>query len=372
MQSKLNTQSAAAPSLCPPRRPSRWKSNTMKALTILAVGCAVSCNATPGQRREFQIDRLSEMRREAQRAFDAELTVCRNDYPPGQSRTDCFNEARRRFREANEYIDKQNAHFLDRDTDLSEAELRAIWERLRELLPNIIDFDKWRKLFTHGSAIVPLDSTIGFDFSTGGEQSQQFEGEKGELFTIPPTLVTWSWRGMTIEFKARGALRIGETDDMTATVYTAQFSLTGPSIEAEFTTGAGETAGLVIYETPGSGYVTLKLATGEHIQTPAWAPLLPDHIAIRLPFVVEEDGSLHFSTPAGGSGSGTILPTAWWSTSDFDQDGVLNKERDYAAFIEGVERGDARADVNFDDRIDDDDIQLFLERLNEDRARDVR
>jgi len=242
---------------------------------------------------------------------------------------------------------------------------------LKKAIPDILDFDKWRKRYTLVSAIVPLDSTIGFDFSTRPHQSESLLGDDGELYLISRTPVAWAWRGLTVGFEAGGALRIGEVIDGTAKVHSAQILIVGPGIEATLASGLGENAGFAIFETENAGYITLRLATGEGIVTPAWAPLLPDHIALRLPFTIKEDGSWHFSTPAGGIGSGHILPSAWWSSSDFDRDGILNKTDDYGAFVQAAASKDSRTDINFDDRIDENDIQLFMERLNEDLARDA-
>ena len=117
MQNKFITESVGLPASCRASRASRLKGRVLNALTIIAVGCVVSCNANPGDRRASQRERLNEMRAEADKAYETERDACTNDHPPGQDRANCFNKAQKRYQDANAAIDDANVKMLLRDAD---------------------------------------------------------------------------------------------------------------------------------------------------------------------------------------------------------------------------------------------------------------
>ena len=147
-------------------RSDRWRKQAWKALATGIAIFAAGCDASPRARREHHKNLLDEMRRAAVLAFDRGLKDCRSSYPPDQERNDCLKSAQARFHAANEYVDKQTVHMLDRDARLSEAELRAIWEWLRELSPDTLEWEKFRKRFKSAQRVVPVGSAFALGLGT--------------------------------------------------------------------------------------------------------------------------------------------------------------------------------------------------------------
>ena len=65
---------------------------------------------------------------------------------------------------------------------------------------------------------------------------------------------------------------------------------------------------------------------------------------------------------------GDLLPHVPWVASDYNTDGHLDEATDFAAFMVGWNVGEWLANSDFDNDFDQDDIDLWLIRFQEDFA----
>jgi len=133
----------------------------------------------------------------------------------------------------------------------------------------------------------------------------------------------------------------------------------------------GTTITLTVIDNPGNTIEVDETGAGwmhvltwmEHSDI-EWDFALINYNRIRLPVTIEEDGSIAINT--GWVLTDEYVPYAPWACSDYNRDGQLDFETDYAVYLADFDLQYVATDMNGDDIWNDDDIVIWTDRFQED------
>jgi hypothetical protein len=101
----------------------------------------------------------------------------------------------------------------------------------------------------------------------------------------------------------------------------------------------------------------------------------PIAVANQANWYMSSPAVLSFPVRVGANGVLTIEGSGQdifghdnWAASDYNQDGVLSRDADFAAFMHAFSKGEPLADSNFDGSMTNEDIELWVKRFDEDMS----
>lgn len=133
----------------------------------------------------------------------------------------------------------------------------------------------------------------------------------------------------------------------------------GSSVDMFVTSEEGNS---IFTDSTGSG--ELNILFENHYSSGPWSAVLPFYNRMRLPVDLTTEEAIVIQT--GWVAVADLVPHVPWPASDYNGDGVLDFDTDFAAFMDGLNNQEPLADVNNDGLWNDDDIDLWISRFWED------
>ncbi len=323
----------------------------ISASTLVFSGCA-----TPPTREEIR-QAYRDYRDDIDDAYNNLIEAC--DTLEGQAKADCIASAmewrRAAYTLANEgYHDAIN----ERWEDLRERK-RLLEKELLEMLPNFPDLDEIFNLTgaldlsNNGQyRIVVGSSPIGgpipvevlsYDFT--GNITIDREADDGTMFADPASCT--GSLDMNISFTGLQASGVVRSGSLVATMGNGQ---------QVTLTVVKDTGNTITTDVNGIGSMVF-LAKYSHTLA-EWEALLPELHRVYLPVRIVSSNNMIVNS--NDSQLGTIVPFEPMVHSDYNQDGSLDYNTDYVAFLAGHLANEDMADVNHDFIWDQEDIDLWI------------
>ncbi len=355
--------------------------------TFLNVGCVIALIfvvlLTSGCRRPkpSEIDRWYEDSvRYIEEAFQRGLRACDTAFaPPSPENSQC------RTGWVNWYLEALNGAWNVRQEAIQEnwrstrRSREELEERLRQFLPKWPDIQDIIKQLPRGLTVnavgIPNDSPVmappGIPAPSGGGMPIDPTPITGTKYIFTGTVSCLLENNEGVDELIEGVLVATlviqlSTDELgtSGIVHSGTIIVSLPgNFEASYTV-ISDPDNRVTADSTGSGWITAQTRTSYSDQ--AWEALMWSTARIRLPISIDGAGVMTIdsaSRPWSEYDTPRMRPY-----TDYDLDGVLDFQADFAAFLQAHAAGDLRADINHDDQWDAADIDLWLQHFDEDHA----
>jgi len=298
-------------------------------------------------------------------SYETMMAACQS--LQGQEKADCEENARQWRIAQYTLINQGYRDALDGEWDSLRERRKQIEEELLEMLPN---FPEIRDIFN-----------IQGSMAGNSGLHRQVVGYTDIGDPVPIELTTYNFSGSV------GIGRIDQAGaeyvDSASTSGFLELQISFDGLEATgkvrsgtlvASMGNGETATLtvlkdatnrIVTDSQGRGSIVF-LANLDH-SLPGWDALLMDTQRIYLPVQVVSDTSLLIDSE--DSAATTIAPFEPMSHSDYNMDGFLDYNSDFAAFLSDHYIQSPRADINVDGAWDQADIDLWIWDFENDQIR---
>lgn len=251
--------------------------------------------------------------------------------------------------------------------------LREEWNKaLRDAMPKFPDIaDLFKVLIVDGTMSLNITGTTTDPPLFTQQPSDEIVAEsqlplQTDAYTFSGSAGLQSER-LTTSASVDGSLSISRQVDhqgrVTYHVDSGYLRFTAEDHSVGTFTVVSDSTNLIDLDGSGAGWVTI-LTIVDYTDS-VWASLLPYYYRTRLPMALQTDGSLLIDT-AGWVPTDAYVPYVPWAASDYDLNGILEYNSDFAAFMADFNARDLRADLTVDEQWTQDDIDFWTIHFDED------
>jgi len=341
------------------RRPVGVRRLAVIAGSAVALGF-VGCSTLNPPDRDDTLRTIDKEWEELRRKEQQEIKNCNGD-------PDCIKKVREDFYKLRQDLNKLKQKVIEEDWEDARDARKKLRDRIIDLIPKYPDLKEFLEWL-----LKQLDEEKVSADLQGVPTSIKVPGGPKSAVGDPLATVDYAVSGKIeiFDWSLDGPVQITGPMNIDYFVGAAGVDGTVNSGSLTLALGNGSTLTAPLYQDPtgnirssvsvdsaGVGYLTLAFDIDSNLFVGNWGAVAMTPSLVRIPVVLSPSYKLTFYTEE--TAIADLFPYEAFPASDYDGDGLLDPEADYAAFTIGIGEKHPLADIDADGDWDQDDVDMW-------------